>query len=128
MFLGIWQDPRWTEISASLRKGKLYVKMPREKVKPFLEALEAESQDLYLKEVLESPRSFVLCAPVDDWNQDLITLKDLRPSVVVTEFILVLEAGLRNEDLVDWIARIGGPPREDSDTLESLFGGRIPNS
>ena len=121
MFLGIWQDPRWTEISASLRQGKLYIKMPREKVAPLLEALGAENQDLYLKEVLESPKAFVLYGSTDDWNKDLITLKGLKPSVVVTELVLAIEAGLRNEDQVDWISRIGGPSREGLDSLDSLF-------
>jgi len=128
----IWQDSRWTEISASLRKGTLYVKMPREKVIFLIEVLTHEKQDLITKEILDSRKAFVFFGPTDDWNEDLITLKALgsssfvkeTPSLIgtVQELVLAIEAGLRNEDLFDWISRVGGPPREGRDALESLFG------
>jgi hypothetical protein len=116
------QDSQWTEISASLRKGKLYVKMPRGKVDTLIKALFDEQKDLLKKEVLESAKSFVFYGSTDDWNEDLMTLKELNSSETVTELILAVEAGLRNEAWVDWVSRVGGPPREDLDALESLFG------
>ena len=128
-----WQDPKWREVSASLRKGTLYVKMPREKVILLVEALAAEKQDLIRKEILESPRAFVFYGSTDDWNEDLVTLEALGSSgfvretpsliTVVKEFITIVKAGLRNEAEVDWILRIGGPPREERDVLESLSEG-----
>ena len=128
-----WQDSRWAECSASLRKGTLYVKMPRTKVVLLAEALSAENQDLLLKEVLESEKSFVFYGSTDDWNEDLITLKRLGSSDFVREtpslvgvvqgLVLAIEAGLRNEAQVDWISRVRGPRREEADALESLFEG-----
>jgi hypothetical protein len=32
----------------------------------------------------------------------------------------VVAAGLRNDPEVDWVARIGGPPRQDAQALEAL--------
>jgi len=122
VFSGTWQDPRWTEASASLRKGTLYVKLPRAKVILLIEELTSQEQDLLQKEILESQKAFVFYGPTDDWNEDLVTLKGMNPSGITTELVLAIEAGLRNEDQVDWISRIGGPPRETSDVLESLFG------
>ena len=122
MSSGTRQDSRWTECSASLRKGTLYVKMPRAKVILLIEILSAENQDLLQKEILESKKAFVFYGSTDDWNEDLVTLKGLAPSGITTELVLAIEAGLRNEPNVDWVSRIGGPPREDSDALDSLFG------
>lgn len=119
-------DSRGTEISASLRKGTLYVKMPREKAVSLILALDAEQKDLISKEILESEKAFVFSGPTDDWNEDLTTLKNMGTTIVsasvVEEFILAVEAGLRNEAQVDWISRVKGPRREEGDTLESLFG------
>jgi hypothetical protein len=121
------------EASASLRKGTLYVKMPREKVILLVEALAAEKQDLIRKEILESRKAFVFYGSTDDWNEDLVTLEALGSSgfvretpsliTVVKEVITAVKAGLRNEAEVDWILRIGGPPREERDVLESLSEG-----
>jgi hypothetical protein len=119
-------DSQWEEVSASLRQGILYVKVPREKVQPFLDALVQEEEDLILKQVLESEKAFVFYGPTDDWNEDLTTLKGLLPSSVVEEFISVVEAGLRNDARVDWISRIGGPPRGEADALENLTEDRRP--
>jgi hypothetical protein len=121
------------EASASLRKGTLYVKMPREKVILLIEALTSVKQDLIRKEILESRKAFVFYGSTDDWNEDLVTLEALGDlgiiretpslSIVVKEFITAVKAGLRNEAEVDWILRIGGPPRETRDVLESLSEG-----
>ena len=105
-----------------LRKGTLYVKMPREKVTLLVQILVEAEQDLLRKEILESQKAFVFYGSTDDWNEDLVTLKGLAPSGITTELVLAIEAGLRNEALVDWVSRIGGPAREDRDALESLFG------
>lgn len=116
-----WQDPHWTEVSASLRNGLLYVKLPREKAIFLVQTLIRENQDLIRKQILESDKTFVFYGSTDDWNRDLLTLKALEPSRVITEFILAVEAGLRNEAQVDWISRVGGPPRGEFDALDSLF-------
>ncbi len=122
MFSGTNQGSRWSECSASLRTGTLYVKVPRVKAIIIVRMLGAENQDLLPKKILESKKAFVFCGSTDDWNEDLLTLKALRDSAVVSELVLAIEAGLRNEVWVDWISRVNGPPREDSDVLESLFG------
>jgi len=66
VFSGTWQDPRWTEASASLRKGTLYVKLPRAKVILLIEELTSQEQDLLQKEILESQKAFVFYGPTDD--------------------------------------------------------------
>lgn len=126
-----WLDTKWTNISASLRKGILYVKVSREKVILLTHALVADDQDLLLKETLESEKAFVFYGPADDWNEDLKTLRKLKPSaeslagadagsLVAEELIAAIEAGLRNEAQADWISRTGGPVRENGATLEDL--------
>ena len=122
MFLGTKQDSRWTECSASLRKELLYVKMPRVKATILVAALDMANQDLFRKEILESRKAFVFCGSTDDWNKDLLTLKALPSSPVVSELILAIEAGLRNEAWVDWISRVNGPPREGAGVLGNVFG------
>jgi hypothetical protein len=107
--------------------------MPRDKVILFIEALASEKQDLIRKEILESRMAFVFYGSTDDWNEDLVTLEALgssgfvkeTPSLIGTiqEVITAVKAGLRNEAEVDWILRIGGPPREERDVLESLSEG-----
>ena len=115
------QDPKWTEVSASLRKGKLYVKVPHFKVPVLIQALLAAEEDLLSKEILESTKAFVFYGPTDDWNEDLTTLRSMKTQdLMVVEFALAIEAGLRNEAQVDWISRAGGPPPEVLDALENL--------
>lgn len=120
MIPNLHQDPRWSEVSASLRKGKLYVKMSREKTLLLVHALTTQHKDLGEKETLESARAFVFADSTDGWNQDLAILKGMVPSATLQEIILAIEAGLRNDAQVDWVSRVGGPPREDIDALESL--------
>ena len=120
-----WQDPNWTEISASLRKGTLYVKMQKSKASSIVHILQDADQDLLRKKIQDSGMAFVFSGSTDDWNEDLITLKKIRvteSSGGVEDLIQAVEAGLRNEPRVDWISRIGGPPRDALDALESLFG------
>jgi hypothetical protein len=114
------QDPQWQEASASLRKGKLYVKLSRAKTLLLVAEMTRQNKDIGEKDVLESPKSFVFADSTDGWNQDVAVLKGMEPSATVQELILAIEAGLRNEAQVDWISRVGGPPREDIDALESL--------
>ncbi len=125
-------DPRWREVAASLRKGTLHVKMPRNKVLLLVGALSKAEEDLIRKRIEESPRSFVFSGPVADWQEDLATLKKVLDVLlaereelhaeweVFQELVTTIEAGLRNDTQVDWIARVGGPPREDLDALEAL--------
>ena len=113
-------DQWWNKISASLRQGRLYVKMPREKVISFVAELAQVNQDLLWKETYESDKAFVFSGSTDDWKEDLQVLKALEPQAVVQELIAAIEAGLRNEPQVDWISRIGGPPREEDAALENL--------
>lgn len=115
------QDPRWTEVSASLRGGILHVKMPREKAIALVTELTRQDQDLSSKKVLDSERSLVFSGPIDDWNHDLVVLKALEPSALVAEVVLAISAGLVNDVRYDWLSRVGGPPREELDALGSLF-------
>jgi hypothetical protein len=109
------QDPYWEEIAASLRKESLYVKMSRQKVLILIKALRAEDQDLYRKGIEESDRSFVFSGPPVDWVEDLEVLQTLEPSGILAELIAAILAGLRNDSMVDWITRAGGPPPERDD-------------
>lgn len=125
-------DPRWREIAASLRKGTLHVKMPRNKVLILVGTLTKAEEDLLQKRIEESPKSFVFSGSIADWQEDLTTLKEVLDVHlaecadrhaewgVFRELITAIEAGLRNEDQVDWIARVGGPPSEDLEALDFL--------
>jgi len=120
MISNLHQDPRWAEVSASLRKGRLFVKISKEKTLLLEHALTEQHKDLGEKETLESAKTFVFTDSIDGWNQDLAILKGMVSSAILQEIILAIEAGLRNDAQVDWVSRVGGPPREDIDALESL--------
>lgn len=118
-------DPRWTSVSASLREGQLYVKMPvpsgialvtnleiatvvskSEVVQPFIDFLRAEIER-------HTNPSLYFAVPVAEAEQDIEAIRAVESSLsdprFVKNFRKALEAGLRNDPSVDWIARVGGP-------------------
>jgi hypothetical protein len=128
------QDPRWREISASLRKGKLFVKMPISRAWMLTVVLrtalgkcdEALDPIKYLKEDLLGflvreidgareleHRSIFYQVPEETGRKDVALLREhLEPSDNTHEiryFCEVLEAGLNGNPGVDWISRVGGP-------------------
>lgn len=121
--VGMNQDPRWHEISASLRSGKLWVKLPRERCTRVVNALNQAGEDLLRKETYENGKSFFFVGSIDDWNEDLLTLEKATlkdPTGALREFTAAVAAGLRNDPEVDWVARIGGPDRQADQALEAL--------
>lgn len=117
MIKSITQDPSYTKISASLRKGRLYVKATRNKVVIFLKALLKADADLIRKEIIYDPESqhktFVFVGPVEEWKEDVALLATLvtgDETGALEEFRSAIELGIRNDRTVDWIARVNGPP------------------
>lgn len=133
----IRQDPRWKEISASLREGKLFVKLPHFKAlllrDSLLKTIHLLSNDEYkelakTKDYLEKysvwlteemDMAFVARQPSVFYRailtvaaadaEHLGKVVHLDPTGRLSEFHAVLEAGLRNDPEVDWIARVSGP-------------------
>jgi hypothetical protein len=69
-----------------------------------------------------SSPSIFLRIPVEEVERDLLSLKDVGgfgKNNPVGEFIAALEAGLRNDSTVDWIARCGGPADNVSNNADS---------
>ena len=130
-------DSRWRIISASLRESpegvlSIYLKLPATKLMDITmgiaftlnpsdtaalpTAVVEYLQGLleFLKKELSASRapSIFLCIPVEEIERDLISLEVIAgPSEAnpVREFITAVEAGLRNDPNVDWVARCGGP-------------------
>lgn len=126
------QDPEWKAISASLRDGNLYVKMPRTKAETLIEALTGIGLDFRTKKIHENRLSFVFCGPIKDWQKDLEELNEaidacmrLGVTPVLSASILVelrrnVSKGLNNDPSVDWISRTDGPVGSHLGALESL--------
>lgn len=127
------QDPYWLEVSASLRKGILFVKMPRSKVSRLVRMLLITKKDLSQKKIEESEKVFIFHSFASDWKEDLPVLREIvtkDASGVVQEIVTAIENGLRNDARVDWVSRVGGPSRKNSDSLEFLEvlpGEKIPS-
>lgn len=130
-------DPRWKELSASLRQGNLYIKLPRNQVFDLLKAFSStlivmkieEDPDLsvkytylttYIEFLTEQIKKILMVAQtsvVYSTSQDQ-TMKDVACFKVVEHldksgriflFRNCLEAGLRGDPEVDWITRVEGP-------------------
>lgn len=129
-------DPRWTEISASLRRRFLYVKMPLRTATTIVKILEE-----LLKEpttpAQESLRQGLLSVLQDEvsgaqeyhlWSifckipaqeaariaDELVEVENLDSTKLLAALRRVLNAGLVNDPKVDWIIRVGGPPPDGS--------------
>lgn len=128
-------DPRWKETSASLREGVLFVKMPVSQAFMLILVLQsllkqydpnlAGKGNRYLKEdfldflikEVEGARalghySVFYQVPEEAARKDsalLLSLAGTDTFGILSHFQQVLEAGLREDPEVDWIARVGGP-------------------
>lgn len=137
-------DSRWKKISASLRKdpdGKpsIYLKLPSSKLWEIILEITYYSQSLpsqgkvqeHLTALLDffrqeykvsSSPSIFLRIPVEEIKKDILSLKvvaDFSEHSSVEDFIAAVEAGLRNDPDVDWIARCGGPTDSVSNNVDS---------
>lgn len=123
------QDADYNRIGASLRKGKLFVKMTCQKAYILAKTLEDAGQDLLLKETFlpvgKIQRAIAFAGSAEDWEEDLRVLgscstDEKDPSGVIRELASAVRAGLANESYVDWIDRTGGPAPKvpASDALE----------
>ncbi len=122
-------DPHWTQFSASLRQGQLYVKMPVSSGTALVTHLEIASvvsesdvvQPLinFLRGELDrrTNPSLYYAVSVTEAEQDIEAVRAVEASLseprFVTAFRKSLEAGLRNDPSVDWITRVGGPMSDE---------------
>lgn len=118
-------DPLWKQFSASLREGQLYVKMPIGSGTCLVTSLEIASVVSksevalplikFLQDELErhTNPSLYFALTVSQAEKDIEVVREVEGSLsdprYVARFREVLEAGLRNDLSVDWIARVGGP-------------------
>lgn len=133
-------DPRWQEKSASLRDGKLFVKMPLTQARMLRAVLLHVLQVLDLEEDDDSRESKIHLTGYTSWLSDEVEVvaaanqtsvvyaatldyatkdaeyigkaKGLDQTGILSHFHRILEAGLRSDPEVDWIARVGGPNRD----------------
>lgn len=137
-------DPRWTEMSASLRKGTVYVKLPLNSARIVVILLERVCSDEpdtqtsmkiqtlrdFLKDELEAAaaystlvpqRSLFYALPVTEAAADAAVIQVVEEkdaSGVLRTFRQTLSRGAEGDTNVDWIIRVGGP-KPDS-PLEGL--------
>lgn len=134
------QDPNWKRISASLRDGKLYVKMPKTKALTLVRVLINLGLDFRTKEIYENSSSFVFSGSIEDWQKDL---KDLSESAriamqegatspssgaILVELRKSVSKGLDSDPDVDWILRVNGPIGNHLEALEFLTPSSQPES
>lgn len=128
------RDPKWQEMSASRREGKLLVKLPVTKAHDLLHSLAIilRLEDLppdtltYLRKDFESflreevqgcqemnLNSLIYTIPLSTAQKD-VDMLGLVETFDETGLIKVLRetliAGIQGESKVDWISRVGGPP------------------
>ena len=133
-------DPKWNEFAASLREGKLYVKMPIAKARALGMVWEVLRQKddsgehadqieemlaLLLDEAIESSTygisSVFYMVPEDQGKEDLKAVSGVAgkdASGVFQLFQEALEKGLAADLSVDWIERVGGPRAPSAETSE----------
>lgn len=136
-------DPKWQMISASLRKGQLYVKMPLAKARALLMVWSITSSTTKLTheqnlvdnlntvfKLLEEEAvgsqtygiaSVFYMVSTDQCETDIKALTSFveeDASGVLRSFKEALEAGLRSDPEADWIARVGGPPAHPFEALQ----------
>ena len=143
-------DPRWREMSASLRRGVVYVKMPLTKAYLLLHFLDGlnfssteetpnrkrlrELRDL-LSEEIRATEEYSALVPQPslfyrlgyrEARQDALALQEVEDQDLggnVRLFRRCLSRGSEGDPDLDWIARVGGP-KPDS-PLEGLSEGEI---
>lgn len=134
-------DPNWQQIAASLRKEQLYVKMPIAKARAVCMVWQIVSQtitgspehiarlneafNLLEEETVGSQtygiKSVFYMVSVDQCERDIEALASFveeDASGVLRSLKEALEAGLRSNPEVDWIARVGGPPAHPFEALQ----------
>ncbi len=135
-------DPDWKMISASLRKGVLYVKMPVAIAVLLGAAWKTVSARFHERDILEIHRNDALfkligdelegsieygigsvfySTPIDVCEKDIEALKtfaDKDTSTLFQSFVDALEAGLKSDPAVDWITRVGGPKPNAFEALQ----------
>lgn len=136
-------DPRWTEISASLRRRSLFLKMPLRTASTIIKILEniLEKPENPTQESLKSgllamlqeeaagAREYALWSifcriPAREAARMADLLLEIEPldsTKLLSELRQTLNLGLLNDPKVDWISRVGGPPPEGS------IHGLVPN-
>lgn len=138
------KDPRWREISASLRKQVLYLKLPTDTLHLIAVFLDSRLRDPYPKETVKPhlPRlrqlqtflqeeerqshlveqsSSFLALREEEAASDLEALKALQQTGgILGEFSRALELGLQNDPSVDWILRVGGPKPKPARPLPAM--------
>lgn len=124
-------DPRWTEISASLRRRFLYVKMPLRTASTIVKILEniLEKPENPTQESLKSGLLAMLQEETSGaleyhlWStfcripareasgiaDKLAEVENLDTTKLLSYLRRVLNTGLANDPDVDWIIRVGGP-------------------
>jgi hypothetical protein len=134
-------DPRWQMISASLRKGQLYVKMPIAKARALLIVWHVVSQKaagpadhskrinalikLIEDEAVGSQTygiaSVFYMASDAECQEDIDALTSFvaeDATGVLQSFKDALEKGMQSDPEVDWIARVGGPQAHPFEALQ----------
>jgi hypothetical protein len=136
-------DPRWTEISASLRRRSLFLKMPLRTASTIIRILEniLEKPENPTQESLKSGLLAMLQEEVSGaieyclWSifcripareaaqlaDSLLEIELLDSTKLLSGLRQTLNLGLLNDPKVDWISRVGGPPPDGS------LHGLIPN-
>jgi len=121
-------DPQWKKIGASLRKNKLYLKIPRLNAIQLVAELGgpkatdySRQTEVFLREQISQTKHVVLFLEIgaDEAWKDLEMLSDFD-TPVVQDYCWAIRAGMANSYAVDWIARVGGPKAEPSLELDPL--------
>jgi len=129
-------DPRWTEMSASLRRRSLFLKMPLRTASTIIKILEniLEKPENPTQESLKSGLLAMLREEASGaieyhlWSifcripareaaktaDALLEIEPLDSTKSLTELRQTLNLGLLNDPKVDWIIRVGGPPPDGS--------------
>ena len=138
--MNIQLDPRYQEFSASLRQGKVFVKMPCSKASMLVafwgairpacrEEVQTGLQDLFdlLKQEFTDSQEYQLRSvfyqlPQDLCQKDIDLLCEAEKQDLTGIFRMfreTLEKGIHNDPLVDWISHVGGPVPARRETLEA---------
>ena len=121
-------DPLWKEISASLRAGYLYVKMPRTTARRIAFILQLECKQgtkdssavaKFLTDLVTQGIDFSIyfSLTIPAAGKEMETLA-IFEDALVKNYVRVLQAGLDNDPAVDWITRVGGPGANPSPSFE----------
>ena len=135
-------DPDWQQFAASLRKGRIYVKMPVGKARalgmiwevlsksfamptPELKTKMDDLIKLVTDEAVGSQtygiKSVFYMVSAEECRKDIEVLDYLAEedaTGVFRAFMDALEGGLRSDPAFDWITRVGGPSSHPFEALQ----------